>query len=577
MLALAACATPPPTDAALLAPALPTVAAEPGPTTGTIAFEDSVHALAVFVRFPDDTADAAEWPIREADGAERVPDWGETLLVADADAVGRLPRSDGSLSAYFWWQSRGGPAGPHVLSGEVWPRVDGRPATFVPSKSSTGYRGGGASGYGWLVAELFDTLVADPAFDITRFDANRDGELDHLMLIVRRDPGVRVMGGVANLSGVDSRAARTYGRPAAALAFQRGGTTITVDLGTRGSGAISWVGGEYALGTLGHEYGHILFDIGHTPMITPPAFRSAVSNDVPADVPEATGAFACQYNRMCGGGASNGVPYESSTYDGTPTLGGYELRRQGWANRIVLDASRDTAGVRLRPLYGTGDVAVVGLAPGSGADTLSLEVRRRDNPFDARAPLDLGDPYYGLVYRDLPAEGLLATLTWGEPSGPWGAYLFDWMPPSNALAPGGSRCDGTSPGCTPPYGARAGDMWGRGASQITPWTRPNVSGYTLYPQGTAPNWFGITQIRDHADGSMSFDLVADVRRQPVVEIAVDSWMGAETSGTTFRQPVRVAAGATLTVWQGATVTFAGGLDVAPGGRCVCEPGATCVR
>ncbi|WP_412068283.1 hypothetical protein [Rubrivirga sp. IMCC43871] len=557
--------------------AVPTTAAEPGPTTGTIAFEDSVHALAVFVRFPDDTGDAAEWPIRPDGAAERVPEWGETLLVEDAVAVGRRPRSDGSLSAYFWWQSRGGPAGPHVLSGEVWPRADGRPITFVPSKPSTGYRGGTASGYGWLVAELFEALVADPAFDITRFDANRDGELDHLMLIVRRDPGVRGMGGVANLSGVDSRAARTYGRPAAALAFQRGETTITVDLGTRGSGAISWVGGEYSLGTLAHEYGHILFDIGHTPMITPPAFRSAVSNDVPAVVPEGPGAFACQYNRMCGGGASNGVPYESSTYDGTTTLGGYELRRQGWANRIVLDAGRDTSGVRLRSLYGTGDVALVGLAEGSGADTLSLEVRRRDNPFDARAPLDLSDPYYGLVYRDLPTEGLLATLTWGAPTGPWGQYLYDWMPPSNALARSGSRCDGTSPGCTSPYDAWAGDMWGPGASQITPWTRPNVSGYTLYPQGTAPNWFGITQIRDHADGAMSFDVVADVRRQPVVEITVDSWMGAETSGTTFRQPVRVASGATLRVWEGAAVTFAGGLDVAPGGRFICAPGATCGR
>ena len=70
--------------------------------------------------------------------------------------------------------------------------------------------------------------------------------------------------------------------------------------------------------------------------------------------------------------------------------------------------------------------------------------------------------------------------------------------------------------------------------------------------------------------------LADVRQQPEVVLSADSWMGAETSGWTFRQPVRVTAGATLRVWQGATVTFAGGLVVEPGASFVCEPGATCV-
>ena len=560
--------------------------AQPGRTasrTPTIAFADSVHALVVFVRFSDDTAGAPEWPIDGRRGAERIPDWGHALVEADpADVTAALGMDHPSLSAYFFWQSHTGPAGPHILTGEVWPRRRREPVVFTPSRPSTAYRAGQGSGYGYLVAELLDALVADRSFDITRFDANRDGELDHLMLIVRRDPGVNVTGGVAGLSGVNSPAARTFGRPAPTLTVGRGDATLTVDMGSRGSGAINWIGGQRSVATLIHEYGHILFDMGHTAMITPPPARGrvAVSNDVPFEVPEGGGAFACIYNRMCGGGARGGRPYESSNYDLTLTLSGHELRRMGWARRTVIDPSRDTVGVVVRPLYGSGEVVLIPLRPGSGADTLSIENRQRTNFFDRFPPWDLEDPFYGLVWRDLPATGLLATLSHGSPTGPAGSYRYDVAPPSNRFLRSGTRCDGTSEGCADPYATWSRDMLTPEGSavQMTPWTRPNVSGYTLYPQGVEPHWFALTNVRytGDADRSMAFDVVADVRQQPEVVLSADSWMGAETSGWTFRQPVRVTAGATLRVWQGATVTFAGGLVVEPGASFVCEPGATCV-
>ncbi len=576
---VAVCLTPDPTSGAVEG-GLPTSGTTPWRTASpSIAFEDSVHALVVFVRFEDDAAEAPEWPIAGEPGAEAVPAWALDLVKEDpAEVTDALGLDDLSLSAYFYWQSKNGPAGPHILTGEVWPRVGGRPVVYAPAGPSTAYRAGRESGYGFLVAELFDALERDPAFDATRFDANRDGELDHLMLVVRRDPGVAVTGGVASLSGVNSPAARTFGRPSPTLAV---GDGITVDLGTRGSGAINWVGGERSVATLIHEYGHILFDMGHTAMITPPgaAVRSAVSNDVPFEVPEGVGAYGCIYNRMCGGGARNGRPFESSTYDPALTLSGHELRRMGWARRTVLDSARDTT-VVVRPLYGSGDVVLVGLRPGSGADTLSVENRQRTNVFDRFPPWDLDDPFYGLVWRDLPTTGLLATLSHGSPTGPAGAYLYDVAPPSNRFVRAQSRCDGTSPGCVDPYATWARDtLTPEGsATQMTPWTRPNVSGYTLYPAGFEPHWFAVTDVRftGDADRSMALTFVADVREQPEVVISSDSWMGAETSGHAFRPPVRVVAGATLTVWQQATVTFAGGLVVEPGAAFVCEPGATCV-
>ena len=555
--------------------------AVPDRAPGSIAFEDSVHALVVFVRFANDTDAAPEWPVRGAAGTELIPAWGETLLKEDPGEVSAaMGLDDPTLSAYFFWQSHRGPSGPHVLTGEVWPRDRaGRPLVFTPSQPSTAYQSGRGTGYGYLVAELFESLAADPRFDPTRFDANRDGELDHLMLVVRRDPDVRVTGGVAGLSGVNSPAARTFGRPAATLTVGRGDRTVTVDL--NGSGAINWVGGEYSTATLIHEYGHVLFGMGHTRMITPPdaAVRSAVSNDVPYWVPEGTGAYACAYNRMCGGGAREGRPYESSIYDTAAlTLSGLELRRMGWARRTVLDPTRDTAGVRLRPLYGSGEVALIPLRAGSGADTLSLETRQRTNYFDRFPPWDLEDPFYGLVNRDLASAGLLATLTYGDPTAPGGA-LYDVAPPSNRYRRPRSRCDGTSDGCVDPYAWWARDMLrpGTSATQMTPWTRPNVSGYTVYPDGLEPNWFAITDVRfDGDDGAMAFDLVADVRAWDRVVITADSWMGAESDGLVFDGPVRVTGGATLRVEAGVTVTFAGGLVVDEGARVLCLPGATCV-
>jgi hypothetical protein len=76
-----------------------------------------------------------------------------------------------------------------------------------------------------------------------------------------------------------------------------------------------------------------------------------------------------------------------------------------------------------------------------------------------------------------------------------------------------------------------------------------------------------------------FDFYHDYRLASIINIRADSWIGPETSGTTFGREVRVRPGATLTVAGGTQLTFASGQDdarliVEEGAKVVIEPGAS---
>ena len=574
--------------------------AEPGPHgqtshgAGTLdRSRDTVHALAVFVRFPDDAGASAEWPNRDAGGRpispRQLPPFGVGLFESDPERVRAetLTLGDSSLSAYFYWQSRRGPRGPHVLTGDVWPRdARGRSIVYVPRHDNAHYTDAVVDGrvqntgvgYGALVREILDDLVAQPGFDIADYDVDADGVLDHLFVVVRRD---LAMGGAGVLSLAGNQ--RTRGRFSTLAYASPTGRTVRV---RERSGSIVWIAEVPPRASLVHEYGHALFEMNHTQILE--------SNDVPLHVPPPgqTGHAACRLSAMCGTNASP----RRSNYDQVASLGAYEMIRMGWADvRTLRPGDGATAADRpadgtpqaltIGPLFTTGRVYEVPLAEGSAADVLRLESRQRVGYFDRHPstfvafPDGRPNPYYGTIWRDLAATGLLATLSSGDPDGPARQYLYDLVPPSNAHRPGKTRCSGDPEACTG-YDRDRGLLYRPGvATQITPWTRPNVSGYTRYPDGRAPNWFAIDRIRytGDADSTMAFDFVADVRRAPEIVIRDDSWMGAETSGTTFRQPVRVAPGATLTVEAPARVAFAGGLVVEEGGRFVCERGAVCRR
>ena len=570
LLALAACTGPADRPRALrearpaarYATACPEIR-EPSPKG--IAYEDSLHLLVVFVRFPDDRADAHAWPLKDARGFPRpftaLPPYADDFVEPDPARVSALPVESRSVSAYFYHQSRNGPAGPMVISGEVWPRdARGEPYAYVPRHPNRAYHNRDADGerqaggYGYLTAEILDALTADPRFDIGDFDATCDGQLDHLMIVVRRDEvrwqtlGWAVLTGYFEQGGWPRDHPMTYYSPAR-------GDSVRVDWSHSGSQNLT--GGALPDGLVAHELGHRLFDMAnHTTMIE--------TNDVPAvrlaEGEPSTTPKGCVFNRMCGVG-SGGSDYA------TTTLSAHQLRRMGWARRTVVRPEDGDRTVRLGDLYRTGEVVLVPLPAGAPGDTLSLENRQPTNPFDRFAGRDTGDPFYGTIFRGLEAGGLVATLTQGDPRGPSTRYRYDVLVADDTVDVA-SRCDGTAEACA---GAAvyAGDPYRAGGkTQLSPWTRPGTTGWSTPPPDAPPVWFAIDAVRDGPDASVVFDVVADVRRGFTVR--ADSWMGAPTRGATLGE-IRVAAGATLTVET--DVTFARGLTVEAGARLVAAPGA----
>ena len=548
-------------------------AAQPAPPRTTfcdndralIACQDTLRALLVVVRFAGDTSSGPEWPDSTADGRpippRQLPPFARDLLAPTPEAVARTTPQDSSLSAYFYWQSKHGPRGPHVLFGDVWPRnARGEPEVFLSPHPASYYHRDQPErrGYGHLTADVLDSLVTVPGFDIGDYDYNRDGVVDHVFMVVKRDPAFRQQGW-ASLAGHEVAAAR----PQRTLRYWSPARRDSVRVDWSHSGSQSHLGNWANREMLIHEYGHRLFGMPrHTPVIGPR------DNDVPFDVPltdRGTPVAACSFNRMCGGPA---------LYDGAShTLSAYELRRMGWAARTVLDpADGDRPGVAIRPLYTRGEVVLIPLRPGAPGDTLSVESRQRNNFFDNYPPYDGSSFDAGTVWRELGTTGLLVTLTRGDPMGGVSQYRYDYLPPDNELRRE-SRCEGPGNNCYP-RDIYEGDMLRPGvATQLTPWTRPSVSGYTHYPEGFEPNWFALTNVRYNGgpDSTMAFDLVADAREG--LTITSDSWMGAETSGQTLPGRFVVAEGATLTVAAGAEVTFGGGLRVEEGARLVVEEGA----
>jgi hypothetical protein len=529
-----------------------------------IACQDTLRALVVFVRFDGDDTWGPEWPNADAAGnpipTRRLPPFARDILAPTPEAVAATTPEDSSLSAYFYWQSRNGPRGPHVLFGDVWPRnAQGEPEVYVtaPGRPNHYYHRDAGRGYGYLTQEILDALTASPGFDIGDYDHNQDRVVDHLFLVVKQDAAFR-MEGWASLAGYGAAG----GRPRQELWYWSPSRRDSVRVDWSWSGSQNLMANWANRKLLAHEYGHRLFGMpGHTPVI------GLGENDVPLVVPatDGEGRHACAYNRMCGAPLN----YDDAAW----TLSGYELRRMGWAARIVLDpAAGDRRGLTIRPLYTSGEVVLVPLRPGSAGDTLSVESRQRNNFFDRYPPLDLHRYRMDTVWRELGTTGLLVTLSRGSPTGRASRYAYDVLPPDNQFDRR-TRCSGPRDTCYP-RDLYDGDMLRPGvATQLSPWTRPNTSGYTRYPPGFEPNWFALTNVRytGGADATMAFDFDADVRDG--FTITSDSWMGGETSGVSLTGLVVVAGGATLTVEAGAAVTFGAGLRVEQGARLVVEEGA----
>ena len=554
------------------------------PAAAKLAYQDSLRMLIVLVRFQDDDSDGSgtvapnRWP-DQVDGNPipytEMPAWGPTLLAPDPALVSdaHVTPADSSLSAFFYNQSKNGAGGPHILWGDVWPRkASGTPEVYVTAQPEAYYVNDdslASRGWGYLTQEVLDSLAVSPGFDIGDYDYDRNGSVDHIMFVVRR---ADIHASIGNgEEALDGPVPDVSGWPDTAPSSQRleywsPSRQAIVNVDRYGSGSYMVVG--YGPGRAGliHEYMHDLFSMGHTWIIG--------DNGVPAEKPFGVGG-PCWFNRMCGTGTVVRGASKSNYDIHTQSLSGHELRRQEWADvRSLSPTSGDQLDVHVKDLYNSGEVVLIPLAAGSAASHLSIENRQRTSFFDEEALYQSPDPFYGRIRYKLTGTGMLVSLSQGRyfglmpPDNRFGAYVQDTL---RIVTP----CDGTSPHCQGVDLYETDVHQPSTSNQVSPWTRPNVSGYNGYPTGQAPNWFAVNDIRytGGANGEMAFDFMADVRAASVFTVTTDSWMGTESDGLVLGK-IRVTNGATLTIEPGVSLTFTDGIFVEQGATLVVGTGAT---
>ncbi len=490
------------------------------------AYADTLRALVVFARFRDDrfpgdpTLDARDWPLS---GAERPPAFAHRLLAPSPEP----PFPDSSLTAYFFTQSNGR----FLLFGDA---LDSVMVSLHPEAHYHRPNGG----YGDLTREILDRLD-HAGFDFAPYDHNADGRLDHLFVILRgdskRDDKSFTWTGVSCL---DARCGPgpPHGPPRERLVYDG----IEVDWNTSGSYVLHRTPGNvlpfhYLIRMMAHELGHDLWAkfFVHVPALA--------GNDVPLRSNRSPrGTDALGYVLMAGAGGGRDCR-------GDQTISAFERDLLGWIDCETATEGRD--GIRLTDLYTTSACVKIPLTNDARGRTLYLTNRQRLGPFDRlRRAGAFGQYDFGL----LRTTGLLVTMSEG--------VRFDVLPADDTLDLSIFDAD------------YHGDLFAPGTMrQLTPWTRPNTSGFTRYPPGFRPDWRALDDVRyTGAPGrEMAFDLVDDFRERPVIR--ADSWIGDETKGHTFVHPMRVTNRSTLTL--GTRLAFARALRVEPGATVVVSPNA----
>ena len=508
------------------------------PTSGVF------HGLVVFFRFAGDDADQGCTPrARQWSNPDELPEIADYVLSSTPDPS----FVDSSLTQYFYQQSNGS----LILYGEVYPRV------LVTDSAESHYDLSGSPGseatlhaLSEITADLLDQIDGQ-GFDFSRFDSNGDGYIDHIFMVPRtmsapRWSGFSVLGDerlpVLQYDGVKVAWGSPAGRSSGSGSFSR----------------YNWKGNIFPqldlIRLMAHEFGHQLFQryFVHLGAI-------GGRTGVPAKSPGAIG-----YVLMAGSGG--GIDARG---DATISALERDILNDGWIECVPL---REDSTYRLGDLLTasptTTNCHTLTVSVGRESRTLYLSNRQRVGFFD-RQKVDSGctDDEEGLK-----TTGLLVQARDGR----------------NRVSV--VTADGTLE-LSISGSTYMGDLFGSRTSQLTPWTRPNVSAFTRYPAGftmLAGNWQAVDNIR--SDGlDMLFDHRSDFRIDPVIRDS--SWMGAETVGESLSGVVRIESGGVLTlvdnvmlpdvhivsggtliVSSSADATVAGGLDVDEGGQIVVHLG-----
>lgn len=481
-------------------------------------YADTLRALVVLVQFLDDDAesdppDLQGWPMGHA-SANTLPPFTQHLLAPTPQP----PFNDSSLTAYFFQQSQGR----LLIYGEV------HPAIYVPDHPNSYYYR--PRGFGYLTREVLEHLDQE-GYDFRQYDQNADGQLDQLFVIVRSDSlrEVRQIGwtGISCLHAACG-GGPLGGAPREDLVFDG----VRVDWNRSGAILLHRTPGNllphfYHVRLMAHELGHDLW----APFFN--HVHSLRQNDVPAQVAGKSSTNHLGYLLMAGVGGGRDVR-------GSDPISAFERHLLGWIDCPLLDAPQQ--GLVLRDLYTTSDCYRLALGP----RTLFLSNLQRLGPFD---PLRRGGRQGEYEMGLLRTTGLLAMLTEGT--------RVDVLPADNTLQLSIHNAD------------YRGDLWHpQTQRQLSPWTRPNINGFTQYPADYNPHWAAVDHIRTTPTDTttLRFDFWPDFRENPVIQ--ADSWMGAETTGYVFSAPIRIEPGVTL--FLSTAITASSGVHVAPGGRLVVE-------
>jgi hypothetical protein len=505
---------------------LASLAEEPRvPTSG------HVRALVIFARFSDDgRVFTGTSPSERAwSDPDRLPDFAYDVLSRTTVP----PFDEQSLTDYFYQQSRQ----KLVLYGEPYPRI-----VIVPGNESNYLTSSRPIQLTEISIEILHTVNEDPDFDLADFDADGDGVIDYVFVVMRRIEKNKFFLGASGYSSLNysseaefghdpTNLKRVYGRLGAYIRYNSSGVVIpSMDL-TR---------------LMAHEFGHDLWTNlsinHHRPLID--------ANGVPEGEANKIG-----YALMVGTLGGSVAHLEPTDVRGDYTIGAVEREslNAGWIDCSTLESDRK--GVRISDLYSSTaeNCFKLSLPTRTGIDrTLYLSNRQRVGFFD-REHTDPGFPQYTAGLR---TTGLLVTATRSEPFYPDPRYAV--VAADNTLA------------CNDSSYTYEGDLFGPNTRvQLTPWTRPNISAFSRYPADLVveeSTFQAIDSIRytGGPGGEMAFDYLRDFRDRPIIR--EDSWMGNETRDFRFTADVIVTNGSTLTIET--DVRIAGRLKVDSGSRVV---------
>ncbi len=526
------------------------------------------RALIVYVQFRDDTSSSdcarghLEWPVGDPTPASA------PHILSPTPAP---PFPDSSLTAFYYEQSNQN----FVLYGDT--------VSYVSQFDEADYYVGRIDlDKQMLGREAFEELYdgGNGRIDFGDYDANGDGYLDHVFFVVRQTQCMIYVQSSGNcVSGVSA----TYFSESTSTKYG-----VKVDSGLSGSwnsyGVIDPVRDQVIL--FAHEFGHDIWPEFRSGTVhLPPITGNRVPYIPPPGEDESYADIMSYQALMIGSPLDHIVGNRSVISMAERNLQTLRLNTPSttddWITCIDL---MDGTTYQVRDSYTTSDCFRLELDTGARVDEIYISnVQRKQFYGEAHLPnvrVAMGCNDCTPIDWGLETTGLLIERLQRNPT-PSFQPNRDILPSDNGLEDWGS-CE-----IKIDQGRRAdelfgGDLWRAGIDkQLTPWTRPNIYGYTFESDVLAAGLYAsagrpaIDNIRPTGVDStkIKFTFRENFHLRPSIPIREDSWMGPVNNTLAFKE-VRVMAGATLTIESGADLTFTGNLIADDGSAIVVQPGVT---